>query len=148
MSRIVVGYDGSACSVAALRWSLTKIRPLLDGARATRLCADRERVAFEAHGALVDLVELRALGPDIDAAPTPALEAAAARFRGPFLEGLELNGCHRFAAWCRGSSCPQQETQLSTPTASPQRNDIENFLRHLARILKTALFSIYCARIF
>src|SRR5580698_8246834 len=33
---------------AALRWSLTKIRALLDEPSAARLIADRERVAFEA----------------------------------------------------------------------------------------------------
>src|SRR5262245_47739329 len=44
---------------AALRWSLTKIRPLVDTEAETRLVSDRERVAFEANGAKIDLLEVR-----------------------------------------------------------------------------------------
>ena len=43
---------------AALRWSLTQLRPLLDEADATRLVTDRERIAFAAHGAVVDVAVL------------------------------------------------------------------------------------------
>jgi len=43
-------WDGPDDPRAALRWSLTKIRPLLD-VGAARLFADRERVSFEAGSA-------------------------------------------------------------------------------------------------
>src|SRR5262245_15773449 len=40
----------------SLRWSLSKLRSLVNDADTVRLSADRERVAFEAHGALIDCV--------------------------------------------------------------------------------------------
>src|SRR5262249_31315253 len=40
-------WDGPDDPRAALRWSLTKLRPLLDDARTRRLRADREHVGFE-----------------------------------------------------------------------------------------------------
>lgn len=98
-------WDGPDDPRAALRWSLTKIRPLLDGGAAggCRLMADRERVSFQADPAMVDVWQVRALlGAGIDGATTERLRAAAGQFRGPFLEGLELGGCHRFAAWWIG----------------------------------------------
>jgi DNA-binding SARP family transcriptional activator len=94
-------WDGPDDPRAALRWSLTKMRPLLDAPALPRLAADRERVAFHPHGAAVDATEVQALlALGVERAPLPALHAAAGRFRGPFLEGLELASCHRFAAWC------------------------------------------------
>src|SRR5712692_10466262 len=47
-------WDGPDDPRAALRWSLTKIRPLLDEEGATRLVADHERAWFEPCGASVD----------------------------------------------------------------------------------------------
>ncbi len=86
---------------AALRWSLTKIRALVDTGKTTRLVADRERVAFEATGASVDLLEARRLaGDDLAAAPTEALAHAAELFRGEFLAGLDLPDCYRYHQFC------------------------------------------------
>src|SRR2546430_16886912 len=95
-------WDGPDDPRAALRWSLTKLRPLVDDGRRTRRCADRERVTFEPHGADIDLHAVRtAVGAGgVAAAPTAALEAAAARFRGELLEGLDLPDCYRFHEWC------------------------------------------------
>ncbi len=88
---------------AALRWSLTKIRALVDTGKVTRLVADRERVAFEATGASVDLLEARRLVVDpaeASRAPTDALVHAAELFRGEFLAGLDLPDCYRYHEWC------------------------------------------------
>ncbi|HEY2900459.1 MAG TPA: AAA family ATPase [Polyangia bacterium] len=96
-------WDGPDDPRAALRWSLTKIRPLLDDASDTRLCCDRERVAFAAEGIVVDVALLRdELRGGVDSAPTETLQQAAARFRGEFLEGLDLTGCYRYHEWCVG----------------------------------------------
>src|SRR5262245_49081766 len=51
-------WEGPDDPRAALRWSLTKIRQLLDD-RAIRLAADHEHASFEPLGAQVDLLELR-----------------------------------------------------------------------------------------
>jgi DNA-binding SARP family transcriptional activator len=95
-------WDGPDDPRAALRWSLTKIRPLLD-AGAERLAADRERVAFEPGDAAVDVTLVRlAVEGGVEAAATEALRDVAARFRGEFLEGLDLPSCYRFHEWCVG----------------------------------------------
>ncbi|HKO94418.1 MAG TPA: AAA family ATPase, partial [Polyangiaceae bacterium] len=94
-------WDGPDDPRAGLRWSLAKLRPLLDVGGAVRIAADRERVGFESHGALVDVMAVNALSQaGLAAAPTEALQAAVARFRGPFLEGLDLSSCPAFHAWC------------------------------------------------
>ncbi|MEA2697122.1 MAG: hypothetical protein QOI66_1393 [Myxococcales bacterium] len=94
-------WDGPDDPRAALRWSLTKIRPLLDDATETRLACDRERVAFSAEGIVVDVALLRdELRGGVDSTPTETLRQAAARFRGEFLEGLDLAGCYRYHEWC------------------------------------------------
>ncbi len=96
-------WDGPDDPRAGLRWSLAKLRPLLDAGGAVRLASDRERVCFESHGAVVDVVELRArLGGGVGALGTEQLSELARCFRGPFLEGLELSSCPVFHAWCIG----------------------------------------------
>jgi len=84
----------------ALRWALSRLRPVVDD-RITRLTADRELVGLERGDAEVDLSSVRlALRGGVDRAPTEALEEAASRFRGDFLEGLDLSDCYGFHAWC------------------------------------------------
>src|SRR5438034_5698718 len=78
-------FDGPDDPRAALRWSLTKIRPLLDDEGAPRVAADHERVSFQPAGAAVDLVDvLAATGSDPREASADVLARAAARFRGEF----------------------------------------------------------------
>jgi len=87
----------------ALRWSLSKLRPIVDGQGCKRLVADRDRVAFEVNGADVDLLGLRELSArGLEAASLEDLARAACRFEGPFLEGLDLPDCVQFLAWCLG----------------------------------------------
>jgi DNA-binding SARP family transcriptional activator len=99
----VLLWDGPDDPRAALRWSLTKIRPLLD-AGAERLAADRERVSFEPGAdVVIDATAVRrALEGGVEAASTEILRDVAARFRGEFLEGLDLPSCYRFHEWCVG----------------------------------------------
>jgi DNA-binding SARP family transcriptional activator len=80
-------WDGPDDPRAELRWSLTKLRPLMDGC----LVADRERVEFR--DGSVDVVEFRRL------INGNQLLAAAEIVRGEFLEGLDLPGCYRFQQW-------------------------------------------------
>jgi DNA-binding SARP family transcriptional activator len=96
-------WDGPDDPRAALRWSLTKLRPVVDGPGVTRIVADRERVAFSGEGVGVDLFEVNALvGASAATAGTDALRRAAAALRGDFLEGLDLPDCYRFHEWCSG----------------------------------------------
>lgn len=77
----------------ALRWSLSKLRPLLDDPDAPRIVADRETVALA--DVSLDLTAL-AKGPDLDPSDqTAALDAC----RGELLEGLDLLNLLDYQAW-------------------------------------------------
>ena len=85
----------------SLRWSLSRLRPIVDEAGATRIAASRESVGFDPAGAEVDLLTLRAaVEGGFDRLETSELEALAGLYRGEFLEGLELPAQHEFQAWC------------------------------------------------
>jgi DNA-binding SARP family transcriptional activator len=93
-------WDGPDDPRAALRWSLTKIRPLVDDAKATRLEADREHVVFAPKGAMIDLALVAENVRSFEDASIETLERAAGLYRGEFLEGLDLPGCYRYHEWC------------------------------------------------
>lgn len=94
-------WDGPDDPRAALRWSLTRLRAVIDEAGAPRLVADRERVGFVARGAMIDTQQALALvGAGTASASTDTLEQAATLLRGEFLDGLELPACYRFHHWC------------------------------------------------
>jgi DNA-binding SARP family transcriptional activator len=117
-------WDGPDDPRAALRWSLTKIRPIIDDAKATRLVADRDHVGFEMHGARVDLFEATThVGADASRATTEGLRAAAAALRGEFLEGVELPDCYRFHEWCTGQRERVRALRLSVITSLVERLD-------------------------
>jgi len=82
----------------ALRWSLSRLRPLLDEPGRERIVADRERVSIDLAGARLDFHDTLAL--PLEGASAPELRAADELFRGELLEGLELGDSFRFQAWC------------------------------------------------
>jgi DNA-binding SARP family transcriptional activator len=84
----------------ALRWSLSKLRPLVDESGKQRIVSNRETVEFALEGACVDVIQIRAcLVGGLDSANTVQLKNLVAAFRGEFLEGLELPDFHEFHAW-------------------------------------------------
>ena len=93
-------WDGPDDPRAALRWSLTKLRQILDDSDGARLSADREHVGFEQQKASVDLAWIGQNVGDAARAPIERLRRAASLFRGELLEGLELPECYRFHEWC------------------------------------------------
>lgn len=85
----------------SLRWSLSKLRRLVDDRRRSRIVADRSSVGIDTSDVAIDVQQLRKLaGGDLGTVSTTDLEAAAARFRGNFLEGLEFSSFHDFHTWC------------------------------------------------
>ncbi|MET0384813.1 MAG: AAA family ATPase [Polyangiales bacterium] len=85
---------------AALRWSLSKLRELVDAPGQRRLVADREHAAVELRGVYVDTLEVtRLVGKTPCEAPSPQLEAARTLCRGELLEGLELTEFQAFHAF-------------------------------------------------
>lgn len=88
---------------AALRWSLSRLRPLVDERDCRRITADRESVGFDLSHVDVDLSSLRSVARNgVDAIATDALRAAAEALEGDFLEGLELPDCLEFQMWRTG----------------------------------------------
>jgi pimeloyl-ACP methyl ester carboxylesterase/DNA-binding SARP family transcriptional activator len=88
---------------AALRWSLSKLRPLLNEPGVERLEADRERVCFVPHGAAIDLAHVRGACADgADRLSASELRALAELFRGPFIAGLDLPAQPAFETWRLG----------------------------------------------
>jgi DNA-binding SARP family transcriptional activator/DNA polymerase III delta prime subunit len=85
---------------AALRWSLTKLRPLLNDDQVTRLVTRGDRVGFESHEVQIDLTTIRALvHPSPTDVATHHLQQAVSLFRGAFLEELDLPDCYRYDTW-------------------------------------------------
>ncbi|WP_253913269.1 alpha/beta hydrolase [Pseudoruegeria sp. HB172150] len=85
---------------AALRWSLSKLRKVVDGQDHPRIVADRERVYFDADGVEVDFREMhtrlrRHTGP----IPVEELEQMAHRLEMVFLDGLDGSGDDSFESW-------------------------------------------------
>jgi DNA-binding SARP family transcriptional activator/pimeloyl-ACP methyl ester carboxylesterase len=84
----------------SLRWSLSKIRAVVDEEACRRIVADRDQIAFEPGGARIDVREIKSrFAASLDGAQVESLKAAAAAFRGDFLEGLDLSNCPDFEAW-------------------------------------------------
>jgi DNA-binding SARP family transcriptional activator/tetratricopeptide (TPR) repeat protein len=85
----------------SLRWSLSKLRRLVDDEDRRRILADRSQVSFDSEGVAIDVTSLRDLADEgLAHAAVGDLEEAAARYQGNFLEGLELTHLYGFHAWC------------------------------------------------
>ena len=82
----------------ALRWSLSKLRPLVDAPGATRLIADRERVAIDTASLPVDWFEAIAAAASATASDTSGAAILEA-LRLPLLDGLDLPDNDQFQAW-------------------------------------------------
>ena len=86
---------------ASLRWSLTKLRAVVDQPDEKHIIADRDSVVFEPGSSFVDLLVVRAeTEKGLENLSTPKLQELAENFRGKFIEGIELPDCHDFQAWC------------------------------------------------
>ncbi|MBP2314559.1 ATP-binding protein [Azospirillum soli] len=85
----------------ALRWSLSKLRTLVDEPDRPRIRADRELVGFDAAGADIDILSVRrALAGGVELLDTDRLRSLAGAFRGELLEGQDLPDLHDYQAWC------------------------------------------------
>ena len=84
----------------ALRWSLSKLRAVVDDDGATRLAADREHVRLVHDHVEMDLTAAERL-LDADGA-SDAVSTALAGLREPLLDGLDLPGSPAFNAWLVG----------------------------------------------
>lgn len=106
----------------ALRWSLTKLRALLDEPDAQRLTADREAVLIDAVDLAADWSLLRHAADQADSLPIADLRALA-RARGEFLEGLDLPRCDQFQAWLLAMREDTRRWQCTVAAALARRSD-------------------------
>jgi DNA-binding SARP family transcriptional activator len=84
----------------SLRWSLSKLRRLVDDRERCRLVADRLSIELETSDVEVDVLSLQGLTDDALAhGPLESLEAAAARHGGEPLAGLDLPNFHDYSTW-------------------------------------------------
>ncbi len=85
----------------ALRWSLSKIRPVVDSEAKRCLVADRENVELDLDDESLDWKWVRQeLATGVDPIATERLLEIETVFEGELLEGLDLLDFDEFTAWC------------------------------------------------
>ena len=95
----------------ALRWSLSKLRPIIDRDR-RRLVADREVVAINRDDISIDLHRAQqALGAEL--ADVDATITALVALREPLLAGLDLPRHERFAVWLAAERAAAERLRCS-----------------------------------
>jgi DNA-binding SARP family transcriptional activator/class 3 adenylate cyclase len=82
----------------ALRWSLSKIRQIVNDEGRDALVADRNSVILRSSSIAVDLRRVTAIG-NVASLDLAELEDIAHAFKGRFLEDLSLPNCPEFEAW-------------------------------------------------
>jgi len=88
---------------AALRWSLSKIRAVIDDQEVKRVLANRQTVALDLSAVDVDLRRIRDMtAAGFDMADRAELGDAAEHLAEGFLAGLDLPDCPMFQAWASG----------------------------------------------
>lgn len=84
----------------ALRWSLSRLRTIVDEPEVKRIKASRDYVAFDAGEAKVDFIRVsKAHADGFGKLDTPELEALADDFQGDLLDGLDLPHLYEFHSW-------------------------------------------------
>ncbi len=102
----------------ALRWSLSKLRPLLNEPDRVRILADRERVALALDPGEVDLLDIRrSLEAGTSGLPAERLRQAAEALAAPLLDGLDLPHLDGFQAWLTAQREAAQALRLATLAA-------------------------------
>ncbi len=79
----------------ALRWSLSKLRSLVDEPDRPRLITDGEHVSLDLADVAVDLHALRACASGAE----PPEQGFDPHWLSPFCDGLDLRRCEEFQAW-------------------------------------------------
>lgn len=119
---------------AALRWSLSKLRPLLNDGDTERLDADRERVTLT-EDVGVDFSHVHAACADgAERMSEDALRDVLALFRGPFIAGLDLPNQPGFETWRLGQQ--EQARRLHLCVLDALAAKIENKPAELTSLLR------------
>jgi DNA-binding SARP family transcriptional activator len=84
---------------AALRWSLSKIRKVVNVGEPDLLAADRNHVTLNTQSIHLDLRHVRGLSQRLPSADIAELEQAARALKSGFLEDLSLPRCRQYESW-------------------------------------------------
>lgn len=131
----------------SLRWSLSKLRRLVDEPDRPRIIADRDGVAVDAEGISIDVRDLRGLlERGLAQASVDELEAAAARYHGHFLEGLEFPDFHDFHSWCvaQGQQALRDRIALREELLRRFADDPERALPHARALVGLSPYDEDC----
>lgn len=82
----------------ALRWSLSKLRSVINDPGIERLTGDRERIAFDGKDVVIDLDEIRS-HIEIETASANSLTKGISLMLDEFLGGVDLPDNPEFSAW-------------------------------------------------
>jgi DNA-binding SARP family transcriptional activator len=123
---------------AGLRWTLSRLRAVLEGDGATRIVADRTSVELDARDVDVDLLAVRDVVGRLGAAPVDELERAAARFGGELLEGLDLFDFDDFQAWlvAQRADARRLRTRLCRALIERLAGEPDRAAQHAARLVE------------
>ncbi|WP_417720103.1 alpha/beta fold hydrolase [Salipiger sp.] len=125
---------------AALRWSLSKLRKVVDDPDRPRIIADRERVAFRTEGIGVDLRTVYdRLQPGADALSVEDLEELARQLAPVLLDGLDGAGDDGFASWLMAEREDALAARVKVLRALAGRADVDpSSARKWRRLLQEA----------
>jgi DNA-binding SARP family transcriptional activator/TolB-like protein len=121
---------------AALRWSLTKLRPLLDQEGSSRLQTERDTLKLDTDRLEIDALRVQAIAATpLDCLNKQECSEALDRMAGDLLEDCELPSCPAFMAWL---ATQRQDFQAIAARLAQHLVDItENAerIRHLHRLV-------------
>jgi pimeloyl-ACP methyl ester carboxylesterase/DNA-binding SARP family transcriptional activator len=132
---------------ASLRWSLSRLRSIVDEPGCERIIADREYVSIDLKGADVDLFQIRReLAGGANTLSTERLLELATQFRGELLEGLAITDHREFEAWLFTERETARRTRASLLNALANRllaeNRAEEAVQHTHDLVTADPYSI------
>lgn len=121
---------------ASLRWSLTKLRPLLDEAARPRLVAERDTLRLETQGLPVDANEVMQLAAAADGLPSPEqCRRAIELMAGPLLEDCDLPDRPEYSAWLASQRQDFRGIALRLSARLAELTSGEERIAHLHRMV-------------
>lgn len=129
---------------AALRWSLSKLRPLTNSEGCERLCADRLMAWFEHHDCCVDWFELRAAAAaGFEHVGAAKLDAWSNALTSGFLVDVDLPDHLDYQAWLTGlrAEATSIASALSKARGEHGQAQVDAFARPAVAVLPFANLS-------
>jgi TolB-like protein/DNA-binding SARP family transcriptional activator len=123
---------------AALRWSLSKLRPLLDSDDHKRLISERDAVRIDFTGAQVDALAVQTMAATIDPQTGDPADCLAVLdlMHGELLEDCELPDRPEYTAWLEAQRQDVRMIALRLARQLVRDADGEERVSHLRRLLR------------